>query len=95
MSSPDKRENMEIVLESSKSTMSQERNDLYKFNFDQVSEPRSTHVEVFEGISEVAHSQTGSGKLLAMVVDLPRKLRTYFDFCLQITDETLAEQHHD
>ncbi|KAG5337516.1 hypothetical protein C0989_009426 [Termitomyces sp. Mn162] len=80
MAFPDKRENKEIVLESSsESAMGQERREVYNFAFDKVFEPSATQADVFEEISMLAQSctdgynvcifaygQTGSGKSFTM-----------------------------
>ncbi|KAG6895261.1 hypothetical protein C0992_002327 [Termitomyces sp. T32_za158] len=80
MTFPDKRENREIVLESSsESAMGQERREVYNFVFDKVFESSATQADVFEEISMLAQSctdgynvcifaygQTGSGKSYTM-----------------------------
>ncbi|TFY69301.1 hypothetical protein EVJ58_g500 [Rhodofomes roseus] len=77
---PDKMDHREIVLSSSsESATGQERKDEWAFAFDRVFEPHSTQSEVFEEISQLAHSctdgynvcvfaygQTGSGKSFTM-----------------------------
>ncbi|KZP14532.1 kinesin-domain-containing protein [Athelia psychrophila] len=77
---PDRRDHKEIVLSaSSESAMGQERKEVYNFGFDRVFEPHSTQADVFEEISQLAHSctdgynvcifaygQTGSGKSFTM-----------------------------